>query len=156
VAVGGGGGGALGRTGGPGLGTSPASPNTIRVEPTFTTSPSLARRSRIFPVTGEGIWTVTLSVITSTTGSFSLTESPSFTNHLTTSPSWTPSPMSGSLNSRAIRRFPGDIPSKPGGQLNGLHVHGVRRGREQSFYGQPPFPSRGGVGSWRSGTDRWA
>src|SRR5947199_45528 len=40
--------------------------------------------------------------MTSTIGSFSLTGSPSFTNHLTTSPSWTPSPMSGSLNSRAI------------------------------------------------------
>src|SRR5712692_4661093 len=40
--------------------------------------------------------------MTSTIGSFSLTASPSFTNHLTTSPSWTPSPMSGSLNSRAI------------------------------------------------------
>src|SRR5207247_5220778 len=81
---------------------SPASPKTTSVEPTFTTSPSFARSCRILPVTGEGICTVTLSVITSTTGSFSLTASPSFTNHLTTSPSWTPSPMSGSLNSRAI------------------------------------------------------
>src|SRR5207302_3924274 len=81
---------------------SPASPNTTRVAPTFTTSPSFARSWSTFPVTGEGIWTVTLSVITSTTGSFSRIGSPSLTNHLTTSPSWTPSPMSGSLNSRAI------------------------------------------------------
>src|SRR5206468_12639901 len=66
---------------------SPASPKTTRVLPTFTTSPSFARSWRIFPVTGEGIWTVTLSVMTSTIGSFSLTGSPSFTNHLTTSPS---------------------------------------------------------------------
>src|SRR5207253_2077143 len=81
---------------------SPASPNTMRVAPTFTTSPSLARSWSTLPVTGEGIWTVTLSVITSTTGSFSRIGSPSLTNHLTTSPSWTPSPISGSLNSRAI------------------------------------------------------
>src|SRR3989442_1319540 len=97
------GGGALGRVvSGRGGAVSPASPNTTRVLPTFTTSPSFARSWRIFPVTGDGIWTVTLSVMTSTIGSFSLTASPSFTNHLTTSPSWTPSPMSGSLNSRAI------------------------------------------------------
>src|SRR3989475_3150585 len=95
--------------GGAGIGgeTSPASPNTTSVLPTFTTSPSLARSWRILPVTGEGICTVTLSVMTSTIGSFSLTASPSFTNHLTTSPSWTPSPMSGSLNSRVIA-FPRD------------------------------------------------
>src|SRR3989441_1639937 len=92
------------RMGGAGIGpgTSPASPNTTSVLPTFTTSPSFARSWRILPVTGEGIWTVTLSVMTSTIGSFSLTASPSLTNHLTTSPSWTPSPMSGSLNSRAM------------------------------------------------------
>src|SRR5207247_9716669 len=97
------GGAVVGRVGsGRGGAVSPASPNTTRVLPTFTTSPSFALSWRIFPVTGEGIWTVTLSVMTSTIGSFSLTGSPSFTNHLTTSPSWTPSPMSGSLNSRAI------------------------------------------------------
>src|SRR5437870_5686351 len=94
----------VGRAGAVGLvgATSPASPNTMRVAPTFTTSPSFARSWSTLPVTGEGIWTVTLSVITSTTGSFSRIGSPSLTNHLTTSPSWTPSPMSGSLNSRAI------------------------------------------------------
>src|SRR3989441_4607642 len=99
---GGGGMGPLTGGAGMGAGTSPASPNTTSVLPTFTTSPSFARSWRILPVTGEGIWTVTLSVMTSTIGSFSLTASPSFTNHLTTSPSWTPSPMSGSLNSRAM------------------------------------------------------
>ena len=71
------------------------------VVPTFTVSPSFARSLRTFPVTGEGIWTVTLSVITSTIRSFSLIGAPSFTSHFTISPSWTPSPMSGSLNSRA-------------------------------------------------------
>src|SRR5207249_3288263 len=80
----------------------PASPQAARVAPTFTTSTAVARSWSTLPVTGEGIWTVTLSVITSTTGSFSRIGSPSLTNHLTTSPSWTPSPMSGSLNSRAI------------------------------------------------------
>src|SRR5256885_15631799 len=43
---------------------SPASPNTTRVAPTFTTSPSFARSWSTLPVTGEGIWTVTLSVMT--------------------------------------------------------------------------------------------
>src|SRR5207247_9745823 len=81
---------------------SPASPNTTRVAPTFTTSPSFARSWSTLPVTGEGIWTVTLSVITSTTGSFSRIGSPSLTNHLTTSPSWTPSTISWRCNSAAI------------------------------------------------------
>src|SRR5262245_40025523 len=44
--------------------------------------------------------TVALSVITSTSGWSSATVSPSFTSHLTISPSTTPSPMSGSLNSK--------------------------------------------------------
>src|SRR3989442_955006 len=60
--------------------------------------------------------------MTSTIGSFSLTASPSFTNHLTTSPSWTPSPMSGSLNSRAIRLLSRCVRRKPRGHLNILYV----------------------------------
>src|SRR6266581_841615 len=117
---------------------SPVSPNTTSVEPTFTTSPSFARSWRIFPVTGEGIWTVTLSVMTSTTGSFSLTGSPSFTNHLTTSPSWTPSPMSGSLNSRAISV------AKTEGDLTLCPVGGAAEC--EPFYGRQPIYVRGGVG----------
>src|SRR5207237_217616 len=49
--------------------------------------------------------------------------SPSFTNHLTTSPSWTPSPMSGSLNSRAIVPHSDvDIVRKTRTCLNILHL----------------------------------
>src|SRR6266705_1446722 len=135
---------------------SPASPNTTRVLPTLTTSPSFARSWRIFPVTGEGIWTVTLSVMTSTIGSFSLTASPSFTNHLTTSPSWTPSPMSGSLNSRAIFSRSATVAS-PAADLTfcTLRCPGAYS-RCESFYGHRPMSVRGGVGSWGSGTERWA
>src|SRR5438034_4880207 len=104
-------------------GASPSSPKTTRVAPTLTTSPSFARSWRTLPVTGDGICTVTLSVITSTTGSFSRMGSPSFTNHLTTSPSWTPSPMSGSLNSRAIVPHSDvDIVRKTRTRLNILHL----------------------------------
>src|SRR5207247_1684114 len=104
-------------------GASPSSPKTTRVAPTLTTSPSFARSWRTLPVTGDGICTVTLSVITSTTGSFSPMASPSFTNHLTTSPSWTPSPMSGSLNSRAIVPHSDvDIVRKTRTRLNILHL----------------------------------
>src|SRR5947207_824025 len=49
---------------------------------------------------GLGIVTVALSVITSTSGWSSTIWSPAFTSHLTISPSTTPSPMSGSLNSK--------------------------------------------------------
>src|SRR5438552_17137252 len=49
--------------------------------------------------------------------------SPSFTNHLTTSPSWTPSPMSGSLNSRAIVPHSDvNIVRKTRTRLNILHL----------------------------------
>src|SRR5207247_6022506 len=135
---------------------SPASPKTTSVEPTFTTSPSFARSCRILPVTGEGICTVTLSVMTSTIGSFSLTASPSFTNHLTTSPSWTPSPMSGSLNSRAIFSRSATVAS-PAADLTfcTLRCPGAYS-RCESFYGHRPLSVRGGGGSWRGGSDRWA
>jgi len=48
---------------------------------------------------GAGTVTVALSVISSTTPWSSSTVSPAFTSHLTISPSTTPSPRSGSLNS---------------------------------------------------------
>jgi hypothetical protein len=51
------------------------------------------------PAFGEVMVTVALSVITSTIGWSSVTDSPGVTSHLTISPSVTPSPMSGSLNS---------------------------------------------------------
>src|SRR6266571_8621177 len=76
--------------------------------------------------------------MTSTIGSFSLTGSPSFTNHLTTSPSWTPSPMSGSLNSRAISV------AKTEGDLTLCPVGGAAEC--EPFYGRQPIYVRGGVG----------
>jgi len=51
------------------------------------------------PVRGEGISTLALSVITSTSGWSSRTRSPSFTSQRTISPSAMPSPMSGSFTS---------------------------------------------------------
>src|SRR5256886_196933 len=105
----------------------------------------------------ERVWTVTLSVITSTTGSFSRIGSPSLTNHLTTSPSWTPSPISGSLNSRAICLLALDIRRKTAIDLTFCTVGACAvPPRGESFYGHRSMPCRGGVGTWRSGTDRWA
>ena len=51
------------------------------------------------PLIGDGIVTVALSVITSTSASSSITIDPTSTCQVTISPSTTPSPISGSLNS---------------------------------------------------------
>ncbi len=67
--------------------------------PTVATVPSSTFNSNTFPLTGEGISTTALSFCTSAKTSSSLISSFGFTNHLTISPSWIPSPMSGSLNS---------------------------------------------------------
>src|SRR5262245_51253446 len=73
--------------------------------------------------------TVALSVITSTRGWSSATASPSFTSHLTISPSTTPSPMSGSLNSKvAIDVSPGLSGDEGGGLADPLED--ARRPRE--------------------------
>ena len=76
---------------------APAPPSSITTItfPTGTTSPSAARIFAIVPARGAVISTVALSVMTSTIGWSSATTSPSFTSHLTTSPSVRPSPMSG-------------------------------------------------------------
>src|SRR5438067_4589011 len=82
--------------------TSPPAPSTSRtssVSCTLAVSPSLPMTFTTFPRRGLGMVTVALSVITSTSGWSSPTSSPGFTSHLTISPSTTPSPMSGSLNS---------------------------------------------------------
>ena len=76
---------------------------TIITCPTFTVSPSLARILDTLPVHGEGICTLTLSVITSTSGCSSFTLSPSLTNHFRISPSAMPSPMSGKRRSIPIK-----------------------------------------------------
>jgi hypothetical protein len=72
------------------------------VVPTFTISPSLAWRPAMVPVRGDGISTLALSVITSTSGWSSRTASPTLTSQRTISPSATPSPMSGNFTSNAI------------------------------------------------------
>ena len=73
-------------------------PKTVDV-PTGTTAPSSTWIAAIVPVRGEGISTLALSVITSTSGCSSLIGSPAFTSQRTISPSATPSPMSGSFTS---------------------------------------------------------
>src|SRR5262249_47055222 len=67
---------------------------------TLAISPSFPWRLTTFPARGEGTVTVALSVISSTTPWSSVMVSPGATSHLTISPSITPSPMSGSLNSK--------------------------------------------------------
>src|SRR5258708_3571764 len=76
-----------------------SSSNTTSTECTLTTSPTAPRVSRIRPERGAAIVTVALSVITSTIGSSSVMVWPGSMSQLTISPSVTPSPMSGSLNS---------------------------------------------------------
>src|SRR6266478_9817849 len=78
---------------------APSTSRTMRVECTFAMSPSLPTVFTTLPRRGLGMVTVALSVITSTSGWSSTIWSPAFTSHLTISPSTTPSPMSGSLNS---------------------------------------------------------
>ncbi len=70
--------------------------SSINAEWTLATSPSFQQRRSTRPRLGDGMVTVALSVITSTSGWSSATSSPSVTNHLTISASTTPSPMSGS------------------------------------------------------------
>ncbi len=85
---------------------APAAPasvsSTTSAAPTATTWPTLPPSSRIVPVLGLVMVTVALSVITSASGWSSLTRAPTSTPsaQATISPSVTPSPMSGSLNSQ--------------------------------------------------------
>ena len=73
---------------------------------TATISPTLPRVSTMRPVRGDVMVTVALSVMTSTIGWSSLMRSPGLTSHVTISPSVTPSPMSGSLNSQRAMVLP--------------------------------------------------
>ncbi len=75
-----------------------------RGPPTFTIWPGAARIVTTVPVTGEGISMFALSVRISTSGSSSLTWSPSATSQRTTSPSAIPSPTSGSFSSIGMVR----------------------------------------------------
>jgi hypothetical protein len=67
--------------------------------PTGQSCPSANMRLPTRPARGAGISTVALSVMISTMGWSMRSGSPSLTSQRTTSPSTTPSPMSGSLNS---------------------------------------------------------
>src|SRR5438105_6078143 len=67
--------------------------------PTGTTSPSPTRIFETTPAAGDGISTVVLSVAISTSGASSAISSPSATSQRAISPSVSPSPRSGSLNS---------------------------------------------------------
>ena len=77
----------------------PLTSKTTSTACTGTTPPTAPRVSSTLPDRGEVMVTVALSVITSTIGWSSATVSPGAIIHLTISPSVTPSPMSGSLNS---------------------------------------------------------
>src|SRR5689334_13936242 len=126
----------------------PPTSNTTSTSPTGTVSPTLKRRSATLPVLGAPMVTVALSVITSTISWFSLTLSPSLTSQLTISPSATPSPMSGSLNSnfdiRDSLSFRGRPRSSPGyveqgrqnpvGKRHRLHLESVRERRIEARY----------------------
>ena len=80
-------------------GTPPPSTSiSIKTFPTGQTCPSANARRATRPARGDGISTVALSVMISTIGWSSASWSPSLTSHFTTSPSATPSPMSGSRN----------------------------------------------------------
>ena len=85
---------------------SPSTSKTMQTPPTGIMSPASPTMLVTVPSQGAGISTVALSVMTDKMGSSSLTVSPTATIHSTISPSTTPSPMSGSLNSN----FPMVIP----------------------------------------------
>ena len=78
---------------------SPSTSKTMQTPPTGRMSPASPTMLTTVPSHGEGISTVALSVMTDKIGSSSLTVSPTATIHSTISPSTTPSPMSGILNS---------------------------------------------------------
>ena len=77
---------------------SPSVSNSIHTWPTASIVPGSPTIDFTTPSVGDGISTVALSVITDKIGSSSFTVSPTETIHSTTSPSTTPSPISGNLN----------------------------------------------------------
>src|SRR3954463_9160017 len=104
--------------------------NTISTWPTGTVSPTLYLSSVTLPALGAPMVTVALSVITSTISWFSATSSPAFTSQLTISPSATPSPISGNLNSNfAMGKF---LFAESAARVKyaKLRTHGVEQGRQ--------------------------
>ena len=75
----------------------PSTSMRISSLPTAITSPGWPPRANTLPLTGEGISTVALSVMTSATTWSSAIMSPTLTNHSTNSTCAMPSPMSGIL-----------------------------------------------------------
>src|SRR5439155_14830774 len=110
----------------PVLGGVPSAPMTTSTVPTGTTARSATRIFETSPPDGEGISTVVLSVAISTSGSSSAISWPSCTSQRAISPSVSPSPRSGSLNSYATS---GVLPDRPVAQhgVHALHlVHDLR------------------------------
>jgi len=85
---------------------SPSTSNSMQTTPTGRISPASPMIFVTVPSHGAGISTVALSVMTERIGSSSLTVSPTATIHSTTSPSTTPSPISGSLNANVPMFIP--------------------------------------------------
>src|SRR5712692_9740575 len=85
--------------GGAAVAPAPSTSSRTSVWCTLAIAPSSPKDFTTLPRRGLGMVTVALSVITSTSGWSSVISSPGLTSHLTISPSTTPSPMSGSLNS---------------------------------------------------------
>src|ERR1051326_1399323 len=99
------------------------------------------------PLRGLVSSTVALSVMTSTNGSSSRTASPSFLIQRTISPSWMPSPMSGSLNLKvmglALRFLEVDDLFDRGEHLVGVrHVEVLQRVRERCVVARDALDGR--------------
>ena len=84
-------------------GVSPATSSIVHSPaPIGTVSPSATRISTTVPETGDGSSTFTLSVLTSTIGSYFATLSPGALSHFSIVPSVTVSPTSGSVSVYAM------------------------------------------------------
>src|SRR3954453_242743 len=90
---------------GAGAGSPPVSMVMIGV-PTSTVVPASNLSSATVPANGLGSSTAAFAVSTSHSGWLTVTVSPTATSHCRISPSVSPSPTSGSLNSRSIAENP--------------------------------------------------
>jgi len=116
---------------------APASVSSVtRRACTFAMSPTVPCTESTRPARGVGTVTVALSVISSTRPWSSPTWSPGFTSHWTISPSTTPSPRSGSLNSKVAKA------GLPGGKCYGWYLRRVVPAPSTPAGRTPP------LGSW--------
>ena len=135
-----------GSTGGTGAGASPPTSNVTMSAPTSTVSPGSACSACTTPSNGDGSSTTAFAVSTSAMIWLSSTRSPAATRQVTISDSVSPSPRSGSLNSRSMplpyrgrdrrrpvrargRRHPGCGPGRAGGASRAWPAGTARRGR---------------------------